>query len=200
MNYTHILQKCKGFQQSFYYQFLPCSVRFRARLYAARPLDARKVHQVFWQGPKRGCSREKLAGTAAPATRCSFAASATPRTTQTHPRIPTGARARLRPKRRRNTQRRNSASTPPPHDARPPQRVYARNVKITSAFSRIPPTNVGGTNAIKSVPGACTSGIIQGTKNCARRARLFVKIRLKAWFQSRGCSKNGVFRQTQSCG
>ena len=30
----------------------------------------------------------------------------------------------------------------------------------------------------------CTSGIIQGTKNCARRARLFVKIRLKAWFQS----------------
>ena len=48
--------------------------------------------------------------------------------------------------------------------------------------------------------GACTSGIIQGTKNCARRARLFVKIRLKAWFQSRGCSKNGVFRQPQSCG
>ena len=46
----------------------------------------------------------------------------------------------------------------------------------------------------------CTSGIIQGTKNCARRARLFVKIRLKAWFQSRGCSKNGVFRQPQSCG
>ena len=43
----------------------------------------------------------------------------------------------------------------------------------------------------------CTSGIIQGTKNCARRARLFVKIRLKAWFQSRGCSKNGVFRQPQ---
>ena len=44
----------------------------------------------------------------------------------------------------------------------------------------------------------CTSGIIQGTKNCARRARIFVKIRLKAWFQSRGCLKNGVFRQPQS--
>ncbi len=51
---------------------------------------------------------------------------------------------------------------------------------------------------IHNFRGTCTSGIIQGTKNCARRARLFVKIRLKAWFQSRGCSKNGVFRQPQS--
>ncbi len=40
--------------------------------------------------------------------------------------------------------------------------------------------------------------LYKGRKIVPVRARLFVvRIRLKAWFQSRGCSKNRVFRQPQ---
>ena len=39
----------------------------------------------------------------------------------------------------------------------------------------------------------CTSVFIQGKKNCVRRTRFFFSIRSKAWFRSRGCSKNDSF-------